>query len=153
MLSGDRDIYVEVVEEQREHNAVNISLLHLLLCMLQYASGIQTFTFHFFGKFIFLSSYILLKCSKFSGQSGLRILLLDLISSSPPSSCTALIEVYRKIQMSPFFLSTASKAVTKHLVIDAPLWDFPALWTLAMTCELYESWISNVQRMGNPFGW
>lgn len=43
MLSSDTDIYVEVMEEQREHNAVNISLLHLLLCMLQYASGIQTF--------------------------------------------------------------------------------------------------------------
>lgn len=55
--------------------------------------------------------------------------------------------------MSPSFLSTASKAVTKHLVIDAPLWDFPALWTLPMTCELYESWISNVQKMGNPFRW
>lgn len=51
MLSNNRDIYVGVMEEQREHNAVNFPLFyllnisHILLCMLQTASGNQAFYF------------------------------------------------------------------------------------------------------------
>lgn len=79
MLSNNRDIYVGVMEEQREHNAVNFPLFYLLnisnilLCMLQSASGNQAF---YFIPFLSQNSSIL---SKYSSDFMLRF---DLISAN-----------------------------------------------------------------------